>query len=106
MGQRVQDLYKETEFEGLIEDAIQMKGSPLERQAGLVGPELFRAKQMLEKFGKELGINCPADAEPDNEEVSGVHVVSGSISADSPEEAAEAIAKLIADIFKIAGAKA
>ncbi len=40
---------------------------PLQRQAGLVGPELFRAKQMLEKLGKALGIDCPADAQPDNE---------------------------------------
>lgn len=46
---------------------IQMKGVPLQRQAGLVGPELFRAKQMLEKLGKALGIDCPADAKPDNE---------------------------------------
>ena len=46
---------------------IQMKGVPLQRQAGLVGPELFRAKQMLEKLGKALGIDCPADAQPDNE---------------------------------------
>lgn len=85
---------------------IQMKGVPLQRQAGLVGPELGRAKLMLEKLGKELGIDCPADAEPDNEEAECAHVVSGVISADTPEEAAEAIAKVIADIFKIAGAKA
>lgn len=85
---------------------IQMKGSPLERQAGLVGPELFRAKQMLEKLGKELGVDCPSDAKPDNEEVERVHIISGSISADTPEEAAEAIAKVITDIFKIAGAQA
>ena len=40
---------------------IQMKGVPLQRQAGLVGPELFRAKQMLEKLGKELGIEVIAE---------------------------------------------
>lgn len=85
---------------------IQMKGSPLERQAGLVGPELFRVKQMLEELGKKLGIDCPEDAVPDNEESECMHVVLGSISADSPEAATEAIAKAFADIFKIAGAKA
>lgn len=74
---------------------IQMKGVPLQRQAGLVGPELFRAKQMLEKLGKELGIDCPADASPDNEEAECVHVVSGVISADSPEEFAAALAAIV-----------
>jgi hypothetical protein len=46
---------------------IQMKGSPLERQACLVGPELFRAKDMIEKLGKHLGIELPMDAKPGNE---------------------------------------
>ena len=81
---------------------IQMKGVPLQRQAGLVGPELFRAKQMLEKLGKELGIDCPADAIPDNDEDECVHVVSGVISADSPEELAAAIAAIVRDIPVIA----
>ncbi len=48
---------------------FQMRGVPLQRQAGLVGPDLFRAKYMLEKLGKKLGIDCPYDAEPDNKEV-------------------------------------
>lgn len=45
---------------------IQMKGSPLERQAGLLGPELFRVKTMIEKIGKFVGIDLPYDAKPDN----------------------------------------
>lgn len=86
---------------------IQMKGSPLERQAGLVGPDLFRAKQMLEKLGKELGVDCPADAKPDNEEAECVHVVSGVISADSPEELAAAIAAIVRNFPSIVqGARA
>ena len=47
---------------------IQMKGSPLQRQAGLVGPELFRAKTMIEKLGKSVGIDLPYDAKPDNDD--------------------------------------
>lgn len=85
---------------------IQMKGCPLERQAGLVGHDLFRAKQMLEKLGKELGLDCSADAAPDNEEAESTHIVSGVISANSPEEAAEALSKFISDILKTAGARA
>ncbi|MER2626624.1 MAG: hypothetical protein ABTS22_22155 [Accumulibacter sp.] len=46
---------------------IQMSGIPLERQAGLVGPELFRVKTMIEKLGKSVGIDLPYDAKPDNE---------------------------------------
>jgi hypothetical protein len=46
-------------------ELVQMKGSPLQRQAGLVGPDLFRAKDMLEKLGKHLGIELPMDAGPD-----------------------------------------
>lgn len=37
--------------------ATKMKGVPLERQAGLVGVDLFRARTMLEKFGQRLGID-------------------------------------------------
>lgn len=85
---------------------IQMKGSPLERQAGLVGPELFRAKQMLEKLGKDLGVEFPADATPDNDDTECVRVNSWSIYADSPEEAAESIAKVIANVLTTAGAAA
>jgi hypothetical protein len=77
---------------------VQMKGVPLQRQAGLVGTELFRAKQMLERLGKELGIDCPADAKPDNEEADCVHVVSGVISADSTEEFAAALAAIVRDL--------
>jgi len=75
---------------------IQMKGSPLQRQAGLVGPELFRAKSMLEKLGKHLGIDLPFDAQPDNEEGNEcVHVLSGIISADSPEQFAAALSAIV-----------
>lgn len=85
---------------------IQMKGSPLERQAGLVGPELFRAKQMLEKLGKDLGVECPADATPDNDDTECVRVNYWPIYADSPEDAAESIAKVIANVLTTAGAAA
>lgn len=58
---------------------IQMSGSPLERQAGLVGPDLFRVKTMIEKLGKSVGIDLPFDAKPDNEdnelEISGAPLV-------------------------------
>lgn len=47
---------------------LQMHGAPLERQAGLVGPELFRVKTMLEKMGTQLGIELPYDAKPDDQE--------------------------------------
>ncbi|AMC34779.1 hypothetical protein [Janthinobacterium sp. B9-8] len=46
---------------------IQMSGSPLERQAGLVGPDLFRVKTMLQQMGAHLGAHLPYDSEPDNE---------------------------------------
>lgn len=46
---------------------VQMSGSPLERQAGLVGPELFRVKTMLQQMGAHLGAHLPYDSEPDNE---------------------------------------
>lgn len=46
---------------------IQMSGSPLERQAGLVGSDLFRVKTMIEKLGKAVDIDLPYDAKPDNE---------------------------------------
>lgn len=51
---------------------VRMPGSPLEGQAGLVGPELYRVKSMLEELGEDLGIDLPFDAEPyDNTEVNG-----------------------------------
>ncbi|HCZ16789.1 MAG TPA: hypothetical protein DHV85_19830 [Candidatus Accumulibacter sp.] len=43
---------------------VRMHGAPLERQAGLVGPDLFRVKAMLEKLGKSVGIDLPYDTEP------------------------------------------
>jgi hypothetical protein len=44
---------------------IQMHGSPLVRQAGLVGPALGRVKMTLEKAGDALGVDLPYDALPD-----------------------------------------
>lgn len=41
----------------------QMRGVPVERQAGLVGPELFRVKDMIERLGKATGINLPVEPE-------------------------------------------
>ena len=46
---------------------IQMSGSPLERQAGLVGPDLFRVKTMLQEMGAHFGAHLPYESEPDNE---------------------------------------
>lgn len=79
---------------------IQMKGVPLHRQAGLVGPELFRVKQMIEKLGRELGIDCPADAAPDNDEPEAPHSVSLFISAYTPEAAADADAAALSSFFR------
>ena len=78
---------------------IQLKGVPLQRQAGLVGSELFRAKHMLEELGRALGIDCPADAEPDNEEAECVRVVSSVISSGSPDEFAAALAAIVRDFI-------
>ena len=44
---------------------IQLHGNPCQRQAGLLGPALFRVKLMLEQVGRSLGVDCPYDAEPD-----------------------------------------
>lgn len=45
----------------------QMRGIPVERQAGLVGPELFRVKDMIERLGKATGINLPVEPEEPEE---------------------------------------
>jgi hypothetical protein len=44
---------------------IQMHGNPGQKQAGLVGPQLFQVKTMLEKFGQSVGVDCPYDAAPE-----------------------------------------
>jgi len=44
---------------------IQMRGNPCQKQAGIVGPQLFHVKTMLEQFGRSIGVDCPYDAEPD-----------------------------------------
>lgn len=41
--------------------ATQLHGSPLTRQAGLCGPELFRLKTMLSDMGHTFGIELPYD---------------------------------------------
>lgn len=41
--------------------AVQMRGVPLERQAGLVGPDLFRVKKALTELGAATGIDLPYD---------------------------------------------
>lgn len=43
--------------------AVQMSGVPLARQAGLVGPELFRVKETIEKIGRACGISLPYEPE-------------------------------------------
>lgn len=45
-----------------------MRGIPIERQAGLVGPELYRVKGMLEKLGKAVGLDLPIDPPASNED--------------------------------------
>jgi hypothetical protein len=42
---------------------VQLRGVPLERQAGLVGPELFRVKETIEKIGQACGISLPYEPE-------------------------------------------
>lgn len=59
----------------LTSPGIQMKGVPLKRQAGLVGPDLCRVEEMLKKLGNELGIDCSSD-KPDNEASKRVHIAS------------------------------
>lgn len=44
-------------------NAVQLRGVPLERQAGLVGPELFRVKEAIEKIGHACGISLPYEPE-------------------------------------------
>ena len=39
--------------------ATQLHGSPLTKQSGLCGPELFRVKHVLEQFGRSLGVDLP-----------------------------------------------
>lgn len=38
---------------------VQLRGIPLERQAGLVGPDLFHVKEAIEKIGRSCGISLP-----------------------------------------------
>lgn len=74
-------------------ELVQMKGSPLQRQAGLVGPDLFRAKDMLEKLGKHLGIELPMDAEPNDIELV-------FVGGDIPEGLRSALVQAFANISK------
>ena len=43
---------------------VPIRGVPLDRQAGLVGPELFRVKESIEKIGQACGISLPYEPEP------------------------------------------
>lgn len=43
------------------QEAVQLRGVPIERQAGLVGPELFRVKEALTSLGAATGIDLPYD---------------------------------------------
>lgn len=45
--------------------AVQMRGNPCQKQAGLSGPALFNVKTMMEKMGHYMGVDCPYDAIPD-----------------------------------------
>lgn len=44
--------------------SIQLKGSPMKRQAGLVGTQLIEVKDMLEKLAAELGEPINTDPPP------------------------------------------
>jgi hypothetical protein len=48
------------------EPPVQMSGYPMKKQAGLVGPELFRVKTMLQEFGISLGADLPYDTKHDS----------------------------------------
>jgi len=53
-----------------------MRGVPLERRAGLIGPELFRVKRMLENLGEYLG-NPVSFEEPPAAETTSLPAVIG-----------------------------
>lgn len=44
--------------------ATALHGSPLTRQAGLCGPELFSLKQALEELGRSFGVELPYEPVP------------------------------------------
>lgn len=41
--------------------SVRLRGVPMERQAGLVGPDLFRVKEALIMLGAATGIDLPYD---------------------------------------------
>jgi hypothetical protein len=43
-----------------------MRGTPVEKQAGLCGPDLYRVKDMLERIGTSVGFHLPYEAEPND----------------------------------------
>lgn len=55
------------------QEAVQMRGVPLERQAGLVGPDLFRVKDALVRLGEATGIDLPYD--PTGKSISTMRVI-------------------------------
>lgn len=75
--------------------AIQLRGIPLCSQAGLVGPELFRVKAMLEELGKKVGACLPYDVEPMNFPIVPV--------GDGQKDAAEGFGRQFAETFRHAG---
>ena len=44
-------------------NAVRLRGVPLERQAGLVVPELFQVKEAIKKIGHACGISLPYEPE-------------------------------------------
>lgn len=44
-------------------EPVQLHGVPFDRQAGLVGGELFRVKESIEKIGLACGISLPYEPE-------------------------------------------
>lgn len=44
-------------------EPVQLRGVPFTRQADLVGPELFRVKEAIEKIGLACGICLPYEHE-------------------------------------------
>lgn len=58
---------------------VQLRGVPLQRQAGLVGPDIFRVKEMLKKLGNATGIELQ-DTKPDDSQEINIAEFSVSIS--------------------------
>lgn len=46
-------------------EAQHMRGVPLERRAGLVGPDLIQVRHMLSRLAEELGVELQEEAAPE-----------------------------------------